>query len=66
MTTQEKLERLASDNERLRVCLIAVRDRMRDSPHLIMPDGRTIYDFCNAGLIGVTPPERKHAESLLR
>jgi hypothetical protein len=53
---QLKAEKLAEENERLRLGIIAVRTRMRDISHILMDDGRTVGEFCRTLLVG-PPPE---------
>jgi hypothetical protein len=58
---QEKCEKIAADNERLRTGLSTIRDRAADLPHVVMRDGTPLREFCRHILIGPTelPPAKK-------
>ena len=61
-----RCENLAAANERLRVALGHVRDRMKDAHHMLMMDGQSVHDYCRKAIIGPeTPVERQKTEDLL-
>lgn len=52
---QARAERLALDNVRLRSGIAAIQQRSNDLPHVVMPNGISLHDYCRALLIGPSP-----------
>lgn len=62
-----KVEQLGNETVRLRMGVMAILERTRETPHIVMNNGQTMHDFCRALLVGPTlPPQGQESESTPR